>query len=1231
MARGRLRLTASQQPGNRKEVSFAFPDGADSNSGGDMLVNQLLPKYKAAKAAKDEDSIKALEVVCPALAAAFQAPPAESPEVQLERQTACLRRLHAQQEKLKNQLVANAKDGKELVGKLEENVQACAETQAEVTRLTSLTTTARGASTTKSEKDRSSESAFQFPELPAEDVELFTPEQKKACEEALGHAQKAQQVYKKNIGEQAREAAETLRELREKAQREEPQLPEPTLDFSSPQHVDAFIQKTAAIKARRVPFGKRRHVSIFFGDVANYGPKVKKFVESAPYDLLGPQQKSIDHDALQDISVVLWRLHCATFAFIACYLDCSIGLVGINAKKLTTIIRIIKSLDVPWLLVGGFKATPSEMSRSGWLDALQGEVITPEGVEVTCTSGKGRIIDYVIVLHGFCPFVHQVLPVQTLPWGPHIGLNITIASRPASVLLGVPVPPVPLVTPVGEVRAPEGTKRQQRDRQRHARSMEATNDTEVLQVGDLLTEETAHLLSDHYTTKCHFCCEDADWAVSVREAKDNAAYCEASHTSDALAKHYAVWTIAAESQLAELRNVEPRRGARASAVTMKLKDPHLLDTSRWARLHAQGPMEEARRFLKKLEHRALDETCVNPSTLEELAARPHHDREGLVTALKSFPMTTGIGADQWKPRRILALSDQGQDDFVTLLNTVERGLAWPRQLLNKRFALLPKGDRQVIGNERDIGLLPMPVRIWGRMAKTPLTEWRDAEAAHWGAAIKGSSALQAALKTMVMDGARARTVYNEQGNVLVDVERFYGYMDLSLMTDQAMALEFPAAELYLRCLTYTAPRVIRAQGAYAEEIYPVCSIVPGRGKANHCAGALLCRLLEKAHQQAPLASVRQCVDDVRSRVEGPAAMVLDQTEQVSVSLVQGMLDLGLRVSATSILAMSMPAHELEVQKHVLAATGIKIKRAKWAKDLGIDCNVDQRAKYRCADPAVGVAPSEMKLRRARAADLAGHATGGRCIATVMLLPCQDDEPKMSALMDQVKNWFQPWVATPDMRGRVRRRWRAVLKKLICTRPRARWKCVTGPMGALILSFRELGWTPRAPDAWVDDQGDEWRRVSDHDSCDELYQALGESVRRELWRAAAQHPEGRGLEEGGDPQKLRLNVRRLCRKDHHREAGVLEANALASTWTKARAKAAGCVCDYVCNRCGLWRDTIGHRLNECTVDRQLEHEWAARTDGLCEAALGDLSEGNNVSFWTRGIVPPPWNPVPKAPE
>eukprot|EP00959_Pyramimonas_sp_CCMP1952_P194731 4071919-Pyramimonas_sp.AAC.1 len=57
-------------------------------------------------------------------------------------------------------------------------------------------------------------------------------------------------------------------------------------------------------------------------------------------------------------------------------------------------------------------------------------------------------------------------------------------------------------------------------------------------------------------------------------------------------------------------------------------------------------------------------------------------------------------------------------------------------------------------------------------------------------------------------------------------------------------------------------------------------------------------------------------------------------------------------------------------------------------------NANMKAKFKCADPVLGVPPSEMARRRAQAAGLAEHAVGGRCAASAMLLHYQDDDPNM---------------------------------------------------------------------------------------------------------------------------------------------------------------------------------------------------------------------------------------------
>eukprot|EP00959_Pyramimonas_sp_CCMP1952_P464588 9486874-Pyramimonas_sp.AAC.1 len=93
------------------------------------LVQQLMPKYKAAREAKDAAAIQALELVCPELAKVAE--PEPSLAILLEQAARQLRQLHGQQKQLKEQIVANAKTGKELLRRLNENINACNAAQEE--------------------------------------------------------------------------------------------------------------------------------------------------------------------------------------------------------------------------------------------------------------------------------------------------------------------------------------------------------------------------------------------------------------------------------------------------------------------------------------------------------------------------------------------------------------------------------------------------------------------------------------------------------------------------------------------------------------------------------------------------------------------------------------------------------------------------------------------------------------------------------------------------------------------------------------------------------------------------------------------------------------------------------------------------------------------------------------------------------------------------------------------
>ena len=64
----------------------------------------------------------------------------------------------------------------------------------------------------------------------------------------------------------------------------------------------------------------------------------------------------------------------------------------------------------------------------------------------TCHSGKGRLIDYVVVSRRLRPYVLSLLCITTVPWGPHDALALRLGRRPREVQRQV-LSPVTLLPP----------------------------------------------------------------------------------------------------------------------------------------------------------------------------------------------------------------------------------------------------------------------------------------------------------------------------------------------------------------------------------------------------------------------------------------------------------------------------------------------------------------------------------------------------------------------------------------------------------------------------------------------------------------------------------------------------------------------------------------------------------------------------------------------------------------
>ncbi|CAK0822829.1 unnamed protein product, partial [Prorocentrum cordatum] len=410
------------------------------------------------------------------------------------------------------------------------------------------------------------------------------------------------------------------------------------VDFTDPSAIDQYIARGQPALHRRAPDSaivntkkerptrmKSGYVDVLFANVTHYGEKVRHYVEHCSFDMLGlaehhllpkaakqeikklrfkgwqsqfswtpatPSMRSkprhgstlarwhgdsVFQKELRDISIILWRLKGATLALISVYLDCSVGLDGpANVAKMAQLTRVVKSLGVPWVALGDWNNTPTQMQQSPWLKALRGELLIPSDCTVTCSTGKGRLIDYGIASRDFHPFVKEFKPVRDVPWSPHVGLHLRLHSRPASVKVQMPIQPVKIEIATTTVHKEKGLKRAQRDREKYQKMVAAAaeRDENAATPGDLHHDEYGHLLETTYATKQKETTSDEQRLQALADTRGRAvqdpvddvaeswAYRLDPEGSNKLAYHFGEWSVAAEQSLCIMTDAKPKEKVR---------------------------------------------------------------------------------------------------------------------------------------------------------------------------------------------------------------------------------------------------------------------------------------------------------------------------------------------------------------------------------------------------------------------------------------------------------------------------------------------------------------------------------------------------------------------------------------------------------------------------------------------------------------------------------------------
>ena len=104
---------------------------------------------------------------------------------------------------------------------------------------------------------------------------------------------------------------------------------------------------------------------------------------------------------------------------ITVYMDDGIGMERQNLARAEQISVFVKALKCQWIIVGDWNFEADTLLQMEWPRFLGGELLFPVA-DFTCSSGRGRVIDFGIVAHQLRTMCAIRLDEHS-PWSPHVG------------------------------------------------------------------------------------------------------------------------------------------------------------------------------------------------------------------------------------------------------------------------------------------------------------------------------------------------------------------------------------------------------------------------------------------------------------------------------------------------------------------------------------------------------------------------------------------------------------------------------------------------------------------------------------------------------------------------------------------------------------------------------------------------------------------------------------------
>ena len=308
-----------------------------------------------------------------------------------------------------------------------------------------------------------------------------------------------------------------------------------------------------------------------------------------------------------------------------------------------------------------------------------------------------------------------------------------------------------------------------------------------------------------------------------------------------------------------------------------------------------------------------------------------------------------MGEDGLHPRAFYHLSDQVLKGIAEVLNRAESSGEWPSLVTTNLVHMIPKPT----GGRRPIGVMATLVRIYERVRRGIVVDWRVLHDNGCNFMVGGKSASDAVWQQSVRDEA-AQEEGIVSASVLLDLIKAFECVRLDVVWKAAERLRFPLVILRLALQAYCKARRLLYRGIVGEEIISQNAILAGGGFATDMLSLLLSSTIDLIRQELPSVHLYVVVDDLTIRVEGQAGEAARQLVRLTalcISELEDNLDMKISRGAkwqipdeVKSVAVSSSKVTRKSMATGLRALGVPVKGQ--VRNLGIDYAPGKRARKR---------------------------------------------------------------------------------------------------------------------------------------------------------------------------------------------------------------------------------------------------------------------------------------------